>query len=187
MDVNSLCEAYRDKYWKAEQKTYRLLGRIEDLRRKAEELREKADKKETDADELEGKIKRIPKVDWVKWVVEPLAEELRKMTGKKLWTILGPDSTSAQNTYIILHDEEADKAFEEGREQPCLEIVLRPGFKQDCSLAILNLMYETGEYTDEYYIGERGQLKYRNAVTAPLPDSIEDVAKLLKPVEMMIP
>ena len=81
MDVNSLCEAYRDKYWKAEQKTYRLLGRIEDLRRKAEELREKADKKETDADELEGKIKRIPKVDWVKLVVEPLAEELRKLTG----------------------------------------------------------------------------------------------------------
>ena len=186
MDVNSLCEAYREKYLKAEKKTYRLLGRIEDLRREAEELREKADQKETDADELEEKVKRIPKVDWVKLVVEPLAEELRKLTGKKLWTILGPDSFS-ENTHIILHDKEADKAFEEGKEQACLEIVLRPGFKQDYSLAILNLVYETGEYTNEHYTGERGQLKYRNAVTAPLPDSIEDVAKLLEPVEMMIP
>ena len=184
MDVNSLREAYKEKRWKVEQKTYRILGRIESLRRKAEELHEKAEAKESAADELEEKLKWMPKgweENWVKYVAKPLAEELRKLTGKKLWTILGPDTLSPYNTYVILHDEDADS----GTEQPCLEIVLRPGFRDD--FISLNLVYETGEYTDEHYIGEWGQFKDLNAVTAPLPDSIEDVAKLLKPVEMMIP
>ena len=186
MTVSDLCNSYMEARHKMETRLVNMDAKVWQLRRQAEYFQEKAADSIRSADKVLERMRKVPKVDWVEYAVCPLAKELRKRSKKKFWTLLGPDACSHQ-TWVLLHDVEADKALKLCMEQPCLEIVLRPQFDKDYGFLRLSLLYETGEYTNDHYTGGREDLEYLNAVTAPLPDSIDDVVKLLKPVEMMIP
>lgn len=116
------------------------------------------------------------KGNWIDAIVKPLAQEISVRLGpsKNLpfhdWEIYGPFGLGSETTIYFFCTDERDIVKGE-----TYSITLHPSFTD----AGLRLTYNTGEKKDNYAPGTIGWMNGFNNVEAPLPDSIEEIMKLL--------
>ena len=115
--------------------------------------------------------KRLDKLSCPPWkdCVTAIAEELARRTGLK-YEICGPFGLNSQISIYLLADDSKGTT-----EQPTRSLTLMPGFTDE----ELHLRYWTGESTKEYAPNTIGELNGGNMVTAPLPDTMEEIEALL--------
>lgn len=101
------------------------------------------------------------RANWLDSAVSSLAVDLEEATGKPV-TISGPLGLRAE-VYIDVGDD---------------FIRLTPAFPEDEGF---RLYYDTGETTNTYQMGTLGDWNGMNNVSAPLPDTLEEIIKLLRP------
>lgn len=164
--VKELVEQYEAKVKVLDRKISSLRTEEKMFRERAQELRRHADHAERKADAAHKALDDLKSVSWVDTVIRPIAEEVSNLKGKKVW-LWGPTGIGSKVT-ICLSDNE-DAPWEE-RELLTVE--------PDFSNKALSLRYETGRYTERYQKGSIGELSGLNAITEPLPDSIEEIAEL---------
>jgi hypothetical protein len=163
--VSSLISAFEQELATARRKYDELALKIEKCNeacRAQEKLRGALIKKQ-------GEIKFV---NWIADVAYPLADTLAERAGKQA-RVLGPRGIGAK-LHILLVDGAGNFDWQKDE---YMELVVEPDF-QDGHLTIL---YETGEVTDRYKSGTLGQASGLNNVTAPLPDSIDEILALFKP------
>ena len=116
------------------------------------------------------------KGSWIDAVVKPLAREISVRLGPSTelpyhdWKIYGPFGLGNETTIYFFCTEEHNIVKGE-----TYSLTLHPNFTD----AGLRLTYNTGEKNDNYAPGSIGWLNGFNNVEAPLPDSIEEIMKLL--------
>ena len=176
MSARELYESYAAARQKEKEKLAEMEAEASALREEAEQLQMAAKEKVRLADEIVGRMGDHMTTSWVKDVVKPLGEELRKATGKKFCTVYGPFGLCARVS-IYLHDESTDD--KDLIHQATLDLNLQPCFEDGNSFSLL---YETGEITRQCEPGSLADLNGMNRATAPLPDSIDDVVTLMVPV-----
>lgn len=136
----------------------------------AETHERRAVKQRQKAKKLEEELRSRPTVDWKKEVIEPLAAELAKQTGKPA-KVFGPCGIGAKVTIVLL-----DNPAVSHLDQNTLELVIEPEFEDGHMV----FYYETGETCDRYKPDSIGALNGLNNVTARLPDSVNEILKLFK-------
>lgn len=150
-------------------------ARIGTLQTRAENLREKAQKCNDEANALRFKLNQMKPVDWKQIIVKPLAEELRGATGKKSSCVLGPFGIGSKITIYLFDEENFHTCLR--RNETYFFITLEPCFDDAGNL---RFRYETGETCEDHPSDSIGAASGLNNVTAPLPDSIEEIVKLLQ-------
>ncbi len=136
----------------------------------AEALEKKAAKERQIAENLRAKLQKMPAVDWKQEVIEPLAEELAKRTGKKS-IVVSPRGIGAKVT-IILIDDPIGAWITQDR----LELTVEPDFEDGRMV----FDYETEAASNRYEKGTLGEPNGLNNVTERLPDSVDEIMGLLK-------
>lgn len=132
-----------------------------------------AEEQRQEAERLKGN--RHPErtiVHWKTEVIEPLAKELARQTGKKAF-MSGPFGVSF-HVKIILSDNPEDFRHDPNR----LELTVRPDFED----GHLFFWYQTGETCEEYESGTMGEINRLNYIVEKLPDKVEEILKLFKGV-----
>jgi len=119
---------------------------------------------------LERQLNKLPRTGWVDGVVEPLAKVLAERTGLH-WDVYGPFGVMCETSIYLMKDKDISIT-----KQKTLAIRLEPHFDQHGNLII---RYRTGETTNEYPKGSTGWMNGMNCITAPLPDTIEEIQALL--------
>lgn len=143
--------------------------------RRASELREQADQEDLEAEKIWKEIDALPLVAWPEKLVYPLAKELSRRSSKKNFTVIGPGGLSC-SMHIVLHNDPEYVPIML-RKETYLELTVQP----DNRNGFITLRYETGDENDSCPKGSIGQIGGLNRVTASLPDSIEEIEKLLRP------
>lgn len=169
--VSSLVSAMEAKKAEAEAKRGSLKAEMDQLMDEADKLEAQVKAKRRDAKDLYKQIGALDYGNWVSDVMWPLVDELARRTGKKA-SILGPNGIGSK-IIVILADEERDS---EWYLKERLEIVLEPDFSGES----FSIRYETGEVSDLYAPGTLGHESGLNNITAPLPDSVEEILGLLR-------
>lgn len=124
--------------------------------------------------ERERQIERLKKkrdkvwisYSWLKNVVGRLMADLEKATGLK-GEIYGPFGLRAA-TSIYLREDMSKSICDQ--DTLSIELEHREG----------ETYYHTGEYTHEYAFGTIGEMNGFNHVMAPLPDTLEEIIKVLE-------
>ncbi len=169
--LSQLTTSYKEKRRAAETERSELKKKIDVNLMAAEGLEKRAAKKRKTAEELYNKLRDLDYGDWVSDVLRPLAGELSRRAGKKA-SLLGPFGIGSKAT-VILTDREIDP---EWRMKERLELTLEADFNDDG----LVLRYETGAVSDRYAPGTVGHMNGLNNITAPLPDSVEEILGLFR-------
>lgn len=119
---------------------------------------------------------------WYDEVVVPMVESIATMKGKKPY-IIGPCGLGAK-VYITLHspfDDESCRLYDFSEAET---LMVEPEFDSiEDGLIATYLRYETGEVDTTYPEGSLGAYNGLNRVTERLPDELDEVAKLFKPVD----
>lgn len=170
-----------------------ILSQFDDMRRKEDQVRDEHDAVIATAKqkiaETEEKVRRaygrlnklernrnkLPSTSWIDAIVEPLAKALSEFKGLP-WEIFGPFGITCQ-TAIYLREDMTKSICN----QPALSITLEPHYGPDGKFTVL---YRTGETTNEYAQGTIGQINGMNCVKAPLPNTVEEIAALLRESEL---
>lgn len=139
------------------------------LRREAARLDERASKKRELAQKILNEADPAP--NWIDDIAAPLAEELARRKGLQA-EILGPMGLACR-TLVLVSDPDVIPSKQEH-----YRLTIRPSYKN----GKFCLAYETGEETDRYEARTVGAMSGLNFVTAPLPDSVDEIEKLLKKV-----
>lgn len=168
--VSSLVSAMEIKKTEAEEKRGRLKDEMDQIMDEADALESQARAKRRDAKDLYEQIGALNYGNWVSDVIWPLADELAARTGKKA-KILGPAGLGAKLTIALLDDPDRRRT-----DQDSLELTV----EMDSSGPQTVLRYETGERTDCYEPGTVGFINGLNNITAPLPDSVEEILALFR-------
>lgn len=142
------------------------------LRREAARLDERASKKREKAEEIMSKS-AFP--DWIDEIVVPLAKELAKRKGLQS-CILGPMGVGSRVIIALVPAPEEILSKQEH-----YRLTIQPDFHDEK----LQLKYETGEETNKHKKGTLGEKSGLNYVTAPLPDSIDEIEQLLVKVSAL--
>lgn len=132
-------------------------------------IREKIENYNAKIERLEKKEKKMGYVSWIAEIVKPLAEELAKRTGKR-YEIYGPFGMGCRTSIYLMDDIEKGICA-----QATLQITLAP-----TNLDKGEIRYETGEKTNAYAPNTIGEVNGFNNVLAVMPDTIEEIEKLLK-------
>lgn len=132
----------------------------------------KAQKKTIQAERIREKLRRMDTVSWIDGVIKPLAAALAETTGL-YWKVTGPCGICCRVHIDLCEDPDKPILFQSRK-----EIVLQPDFTDE-GLAIL---YETGETTDRFAKDTVGALNGMNNVTKPLPNSVDEILKLMRDV-----
>lgn len=119
---------------------------------------------------LEKRRERLWGVSWVEGIVEPLATALSARTGLS-WKIYGPFGLRLATSIYLREDTSRSIT-----EQTTRSIHLVPMHNGEGGYI---LHYETGEIDGSYQKGSLGERNSMNRKTAPLPDTIEEIEKLL--------
>lgn len=106
--------------------------------------------------------------NWLDDVVRPLAKELAAKAGFPHGEAHGPCGLTSR-AFITLWTSEPEFAAK--------TLVVRPLFSEENGLSFV---YETGETTSECPPGSLGEAHEMNLVTAPLPDSLEEILAVMK-------
>ena len=109
-----------------------------------------------------------PVPNWLDDAVRPLAKELAAKAGFPHAKVVGPCGF-AFRVFITLWTSEPEFAAK--------TLVVRPLFFEENGLSFV---YETGETTSECPPGSLGEAHGMNLVTAPLPDSLEEILAVMK-------
>lgn len=119
---------------------------------------------------------------WYDEVVVPIAERIAQMKGKKAY-IAGPCGLGSK-VYITLHDPFDDDGCRLVDFTEAETLTVEPEFDtpEDGNIS-LYLLYETGEVDITYPEGSLGAYNGLNRVTKRLPDELDEVATLFKPVD----
>lgn len=147
-------------------------------RAKMQEISEKIISKKAKAERLKKQIEKLEKQkddiffgrNWVKGIVEPLAEVLAERSGLK-YEIYGPFGIRCSTSIYLRADMSRSITEQETR-----SITLTPATSED-GTEYCN--YDTGEKIDSYEAGSIGWLNGFNNKSAPLPDTLEEIEKLL--------
>lgn len=134
------------------------------------ELERKIEERRAQLERLQKRLERLPRVGWVTGIVEPLAAVLADRTGLS-WEIYGPFGLRSETSIYLREDMSRSITAQTTR-----SIHLVPMHNKDGEFVV---HYETGEIDDSYQKGSLGELNGMNRKTAPLPDTIEEIEKLL--------
>ena len=156
---------------------------IREAERRASELEREADliirratdrsmKKTAEAGRIREKIRKMETVSWMDNVIKPLAAALSEATGM-YWKVSGPCGICCRVYIDLCEDPDKPILFQSRK-----EIILQPDFTDDS----LVLLYETGETTDRFAKDSVGALNGMNNVTKPLPNSVDEILKLMRDV-----
>lgn len=167
MELNDLYAEYQEKLDSWEKKD----ERIRKLKSEANALEERAKKKRENASQLESK--RGPSPSWITEIVRPLATELARRKNLN-YKVMGPMGLGARVVIALLADPELLTYRQEH-----YRLVLQPDVLEGNTL---RLVYETGEVSEKYETGTLGAAAGFNNITAPLPDSIDEIEQLLQKV-----
>lgn len=141
-----------------------------ELEKKRAAIDKKIAERRAQIERLEKRRERLLGVSWVEGIVEPLAAALASLTGL-LWEIYGPFGLRSATSIYLREDMSRSIT-----EQTTRSIHLVPMHNKDGGYI---LHYETGEIDGSYQKGSLGELNGMNRKTAPLPDTIEEIEKLL--------
>jgi hypothetical protein len=156
----------RDNWVAAWDRVHRIEERIELRKQQVARLEKKRQRAYDD-----------PDIKWVDALVRPLAADLAGIIGAAEYEVIGPQGLGSRVTLIFYDspvpvDEYGRKKWMEV-EEPRTFLTILPD-------DLPNLCYETGERTVEYLPGTIGEMNGMNNVTAPLPDSIDEVAEIIR-------
>lgn len=171
MTVSELISAYDEKLNKVKTERDEIWAKVKRNQQVAEALEARAKKKRATAEKLLRSMSKVEAVDWKSEVIEPLAEELAKRTGKKA-CVYGPYGIGAKAIIALVDDQDGLLM-----EKEWTGITVEPSFDDDGSLYF---QYETGDVCDRYAKGTLGQMSGLNNITARLPDSVEEILGLLR-------
>lgn len=141
-----------------------------DYHTKVSKLEEQLRKTEAKLDKLALKRPYV-----IQDFVIPLAKELKARMGLKAYEIYGPFGICGETT-IYLSNNGIDDDIPITRVETW-SITLEWNYNED---GTINLLYQTPEKTNKYGPNTIGALNGLNDVYAPLPDTIEEVIKLLR-------
>ena len=144
------------------------------LRREAARLDERASKKRELAQKTLNEADPAPY--WIDDIAVPLAEELARRKGLQA-KILGPMGLACRTVLVLVSDPDVIPSKQEH-----YRLTIQPNYKN----GKFCLAYETGEETDRYEARTVGAMSGLNFVTAPLPDSVDEIEKLLKKVPALL-
>lgn len=143
-----------------------------DCRQAVEALDAKIRKHTASIQRLEKKRDKISTRGWVQMIVIPLAEKLAEHFGLK-YEIYGPFGLRCETSIYLLADLEKGIV-----KSDTWGLTLTPHYDGEDNRTIC--YYETGEETPGYEPGSIGWLNGFNRVEAPLPDSFEEIVKLMR-------
>lgn len=151
-----------------------IIERFNEQEREREKKRaaidEKISERRAQIERLEKRRERLLCAGWVEGIVEPLAAALASLTGLS-WEIYGPFGLRAETSIYLREDMSRSIT-----EQTTRSIHLVPMHNKDGGYVI---HYETREIDDSYQKGSLGEINGINRKTAPLPDTLEEIEKLL--------
>jgi hypothetical protein len=168
--IGALLRAHEEKKRRAEAKRAELKQELDRILDEADSLEKEAAKKRREAKGVYEEMGALDYGNWMSDVLWPLADELARRTGKHP-QLSGPAGLGSKLT-IALVDDRDKRSYE----QESLEITVEPVFEDDCMV----FNYETGAVSDRYKPGTLGHLNGLNNITAPLPDSVEEILVLLR-------
>lgn len=148
--------------------------KVSQLRREAARLDERASKKRELAQKILNEADPAPY--WIDDIAVPLAEELARRKGLQA-KILGPMGLACRTVLVLVSDPDVIPSKQEH-----YRLTIQPSHKN----GKFCLAYETGEETDRYEARTVGAMSGLNFVTAPLPDSVDEIEKLLKKVPALL-
>ncbi len=133
-------------------------------------LDEKIEKAEERLAKLKTQLQKHNRkyINWVDGIVIPLAKELSKKFNMD-YEIFGPFGLCCETSIYLKEDK--NKSI---TKQKTLSITLEPG-----NLSEYKLLYRTGERTNKYPSGSIGDLNGFDCITESLPDTIDEIAKLM--------
>lgn len=108
---------------------------------------------------------RSSRASWMDCAITALALDIEEATGKPV-TISGPFGIRCE-VLICVGEEKSERKF----------IRVTPEFPGKG----FKIYYDTGETKDRFAPGTIGYINGMNCVSAPLPDTLEEILKLLKP------
>lgn len=153
-----------------------MLDILERFNEQERELKARRAAIDTKIEEAQNRIQRLEKrreklhsPGWVKGIVEPIAAALAVRTGLS-WEIYGPFGLSCE-TSIYLREDMSKSICD----QPTRSITLEPHHDGEDFV----VRYRTGERSGEYAPGTLGHINGLDYLTSPLPDTIEEIEKLL--------
>lgn len=127
---------------------------------------------------IERHQKTLEKVErnhkgWIDQVLTPLANEISERLGGLKYEVYGPFGLSCYTSVHFFPGEGQNICKDENY---CLTVFP----EWDVDTGAFYLRYDTGERTKQYAVGTIGWMNNMNAVTAPLPDSIEEIMTLVQ-------
>lgn len=171
--VSSLVSAMEAKKEKTKIDIACLNKKKDQLITDAAALEEQARSKRREAAEIDKQIKSVvcgDTGDFTKDVLLPLVEELSRRSGKRVY--IAGVVRGGYRRLIVMSDGRGKTSDLQDRVGLVLE--------EDYSGEHLTLRYETGECTDRYEPGTVGFINGLNNITAPLPDSVEEILALFR-------
>lgn len=135
--------------------------------KKLEELVERA--------EMKLRKHREKTNSWIQMVAEPIAKELCEYTGHKHFEIYGPFGLRAETTIYLMDADERDIIHND-----TWSITMMPEFSFGMAIPDFRLFYDTGNIREVYPRNSIGGLNNFGHETALLPDTVEEIAKLLR-------
>lgn len=154
---------------------------VDDFIKKSNTYYEKRQTLENQIAKCQQKLKKLKSPSWINNIIVPLAKEIKNRLGKKAYEIYGPFGCECE-TSIYFADKGKDGDIEITK-VPTLSLTVRPHWIHDETYSRtigFELTYWTGNETNEYAKGTIGELNGLNYVFAPLPNSIEEIIKLLR-------
>ena len=124
----------------------------------------------------ERALKKLDRMEkgWKELVVEPLAKILSEKMGNLPWKIYGPFGLGCETTIYLFPTDVHNIVKGETH-----SITVHPQISISDGNVNIYLTYNTGEVVDRYEKGTIGYMNGFNNVEAKLPDSIDEVVKLL--------
>ena len=132
---------------------------------------------EKSVDRAEARLRkhREKTASWVEMVVEQIAKELCEHTNHKHFEVYGPFGIRAETTIYLMEEDNVSIC-----KQPTWSITLTPVFDFMSDEPDFYLCYDTGRVKDEFPKNSIGYLNNCGNETKELPETIDEIAKLLK-------
>lgn len=138
-----------------------------------QKLNDAIEKRHQQIQRLEKKKEKISSdcPNWIEEVIRPLALEISAKLNQYC-DVKGPFGIRAEAIIYIVEDPDVSILDQGSR-----SITITPNWNEDGDM---DFWYDTGEETDNFEKGTIGFLNGMNNITALLPDSVDDIIKLLK-------
>lgn len=160
MEIKEIYLSHEKNYcaWKAQNQ------KVQRLKEEACEMEHRAAENRAEADRL---CRPVP--SWLDGIVVPISKELARRKGLQS-KVLGPMGIAARVTIVLLPNAKGSIY-----EQESYRLTLQPDIQGENVV----MRYETGEVTEDFEDGTLGAASGLNFVTTPLPNTFDEIEKLL--------